>query len=85
MTPREQAVAARDASRVLQALTSTERANLLRRMATALLDNQAVILEANANDLDAGEALSEALKARLGLTEKKLQTLAAGLTALADG
>ncbi|TNE88943.1 MAG: glutamate-5-semialdehyde dehydrogenase [Deltaproteobacteria bacterium] len=84
MTPREQAVAAREASRVLQALDSEARSALLRRMADALDAHRPRILEANAADLAEADGLSEALRARLGLSEGKLETLAAGLRTLAD-
>lgn len=83
MTPRDQAIAARNASRVLQALTGEERATMLHRMAAALLENGSSILDANAKDLDV-EGISPPLRARLALTEAKLQTLAAGLTSLAE-
>ncbi|MCO4746136.1 MAG: glutamate-5-semialdehyde dehydrogenase [Proteobacteria bacterium] len=85
MTPREQAVASRNASRVLQNMSSEGRASLLRRMADALVSHAPEILEANAKDLAAGEgSLSTALMARLGLTDAKLATLADGLRSLAD-
>ena len=52
MTPRDQAVAAREAARALQALSSHQRADLLRRMADALERDRGVILAANARDLE---------------------------------
>ena len=48
MTPREQAVAAREGSRVLARLTSTERVAALHRVADALVERTAEIIDANA-------------------------------------
>jgi delta-1-pyrroline-5-carboxylate synthetase len=86
---RGQAAAARDASRVLQGLTSEARASLLHRMADALVAERATILAANESDLaEAREAeakgeMSAALVARLVLDAKKLGKLAEGVRAVA--
>ena len=85
MTPREQAVAAREAGQILRGLTSSKRAALLRRMASALEANASRILAANKQDVRDGEgALSEALAARLSLSLGKLESLADGIRALSE-
>ena len=45
------AVRARDASRKLQALTTAERVAMMHRVADALLEHEAEIMEANAADV----------------------------------
>ena len=90
MTPRDLALAARDAGRVLQGLPSARRAAVLHRVADALDANRARIAEANAADVAAcAEAvaagtLSQALADRLPLTGPKLDALVAGVRAIAD-
>lgn len=90
MTPREQAHAARDASRVLQRLPSEAREAALRRVADALVARSSEILAANAEDVAEGEAavaagrMSGALAARLRLTEARLASLADGIREIAD-
>lgn len=86
---REQAVAARRASRVLQAATSEERVAALHRVTDALWEHREHLLEVNALDVADGEVaqargeLSGALVARLRLTERKLAGLADGIRAIA--
>lgn len=90
MTPKDQAIQARNAGRTLQSLTSTQRQALLHRVAEGLLQQQQTILDANALDVADAEraqahgALSGALVARLKLNQSKLQTLAKGIRAIAD-
>ena len=90
MTPRDLALAARDAGRVLQALPSPRRTALLHRVADALDANRARIATANAADVAAcAEAvsagrLSQALADRLPLTNKKLDALVSGVRAIAE-
>lgn len=89
MTPREQAVAARRAGRILAAASTEERSAALERMAAALVTHTERILARNAADVAEGAeavragTLSEALAARLALTPAKLRALADGLRSLA--
>ncbi len=89
MDARQQAVAAREASRVLQRLTGAQRNAALQRVATALVERADEILEANAADVADGEAavaagtMSTALAARLRLSRTRLEGLADGLRAIA--
>jgi len=89
-SPAQRATACRTASRALVAAGGAARSAALRRIAEALLDHRASLLEANRIDVDAsahdvrtGEA-SAAMAARLPLTERKLTALADGCRALAD-
>jgi delta-1-pyrroline-5-carboxylate synthetase len=88
-TPKEQAVAAREAGRILSSLSSEARTNVLMRVARALTDNAAAILEENAADVaDAAAAVEKgemtaALAARLKLDERKLAKLADGIRDIA--
>ncbi|MFT4975645.1 MAG: delta-1-pyrroline-5-carboxylate synthetase [Myxococcota bacterium] len=90
MSPRDQAHAARAASRALALLPSAARAAALHRVADALLASHEEILTANDADVADGAAavaagsMSEALAARLRLSRDKLQTLADGIRAIAD-
>lgn len=83
---RRKAAAARTEARKLQALPYSVRQSVLRAIADALLQRQDEILESNAKDLEAAEMNGTALvlKKRLGLTEEKLLTLAAGLRQIAN-
>lgn len=89
MDPREQARAARAASRTLRTLSSEARVAALERIADALVEHQDVILEANAADVaEAREALARgettaALVDRLVLSPRKLATLADGIRSIA--
>ena len=78
------AVSARDASRQLQALPTAERVAMLHRVADALLEREAEILEANASDVqEATGKVAEALLQRLALKPQKIQQLADGIRAIA--
>lgn len=81
----DMAVAARDACRQLQKLSSAERSAILTRIAHELVAQSAAILQANQADLHAAEiaSLDDGLLARLKLTPAKLETLAAGITSIA--
>jgi delta-1-pyrroline-5-carboxylate synthetase len=87
---RGQAAAAREASRVLQGLSSEARVALLNRMADALVAEQSSILTANEADLaearraEARGEMSAALVARLALSPQKLEKLAEGIRAVAS-
>jgi delta-1-pyrroline-5-carboxylate synthetase len=83
---REKATAARMEARKLQALPYGVRQSILRTMADALLERKDEILAANARDVEAAgnDGTATVLLKRLGLTEEKLQTLAAGLRQIAD-
>lgn len=89
MTPREQAVAAREAGRILARLPSDERVALLERVAGALDRERARIQAENARDVaDARAAveagtMSDALARRLPLTDAKLDALIGGIRAIA--
>ncbi len=85
MTTREQAVAARAASRAVQRLPSEARLAALERMAVALTENAQAICEANARDIDEAKAAVETgsmdanLLGRLRITEERLDVLATGV------
>jgi delta-1-pyrroline-5-carboxylate synthetase len=90
MTPREQALAARQGARALVALDSEARGAALHRIADALVARADVICAANTEDVveaqrlvDAGELAPELLK-RLRINEERLAALADGLRTLAD-
>ncbi len=76
---------ARSASRVLAALGSSVKDEALEAIAAALIDSTEQILEANARDLEAGEAngLSDALLDRLALDEGRVAGMAAGVRKIA--
>ena len=77
--------AARGASRVLATLGSSVKDDALEAIAAALIDATEQILEANARDLEAGEAngLSDALLDRLALDEQRVAGMAAGVRKIA--
>ncbi|HCH62023.1 MAG: glutamate-5-semialdehyde dehydrogenase [Deltaproteobacteria bacterium] len=89
-SPRSIARAARDGGRVLARLSSDRRTALLHRVADAL--DQARERIRAANEADVAEtaervqarAMSEALAARLPLSNAKIATLVAGIHAIAD-
>ena len=70
----------------MQALPYEVRQSILRAVADALIERQAELLSANAEDVEAAEkdGIALVLKKRLKLTEAKLATLAAGLKQIAD-
>jgi glutamate-5-semialdehyde dehydrogenase len=77
--------AARGASRVLATLGSSVKDDALEAIAAALIDSTEQILEANARDLQDGEAngLSDALLDRLALDELRVAGMAAGVRKIA--
>ena len=80
------ATAARTSARQLQALSPTERCDVLEAIATALAARQADIMAANNQDVAAAVAagvLSAASLKRLALSADKIQTLCAGIRAIA--
>ncbi len=76
---------ARSASRVLATLGSSVKDEALEAIAAALIDSTEQILEANARDLEAGEAngLSDALLDRLALDEGRVAGMATGVRKIA--
>src|ERR1700751_961730 len=72
---------ARVASRALAMLGSSVKDGALEAIAAALIDSAEQILEANARDLEAGEAngLSDALLDRLALDERRVGGMGAGV------
>jgi delta-1-pyrroline-5-carboxylate synthetase len=90
MDARAQATAARAAGRILKALSGAQRGALLHRVADALDGHRDRIRVANLRDVEAARAavaageLTEALAARLPLSDAKLDTLVSGLHAIAE-
>jgi len=78
--------AARDAQRHLAAMDSVKRAEALRASAKALRDQTGAILEANARDIDSGEAsgLTGAMLDRLRLDPARLAAIADAVDKVAD-
>ena len=81
---RQQAEQARKA--FLKLSTSVDRTQILKQVASALLQNAPVIFEANRNDLAAAKAsgIAEPLYKRLALNESKLRDVIAGIEQIAD-
>src|SRR5262245_38913056 len=77
---------ARSAERLLRIATGAQKNDWLLRSATALESHTGEVLQANARDLAAAEALglSTALLDRLKLTTARLRGMADGLRAVAD-
>jgi len=86
LTTKAAARAARAASRQLQAVGRGGRCRILHAMADALLEGRDAILAANRVDIELAAAtdMAPALRARLVLSEAKLQRLADGIRALAN-
>ncbi|GAQ89957.1 delta 1-pyrroline-5-carboxylate synthetase [Klebsormidium nitens] len=82
---RDAAVAARTASRKLQALTSAERSQILLDVADALVKNEELILKENGLDVQQAQASDtpNALLQRLKLKPGKIAQLAAGIRSIA--
>ena len=76
MTPRDLAVAARDAGRVLQALSSAKRAAVLHRVADALDANRDQIAEANSADIAACAAAVAAGELSQALADRRAELAA---------
>lgn len=76
---------ARQGSRLLEALSASDRAAIITSLADMLESRTKIIMEANLRDLEAarGENLSDALQARLELSPAKLSALADGLRTIA--
>jgi glutamate-5-semialdehyde dehydrogenase len=81
----ELCAAAKRAARALGATSAATKNAALEAIAVALVDRAGEILEANARDLEAGEAagLSSALMDRLTLTEARVAAMADGVRAIA--
>jgi glutamate-5-semialdehyde dehydrogenase len=81
---RQQAEQARNA--FLKLSTSVDRTQILKQVASALLQSAPVIFEANQNDLAAAKAsgIAEPLYKRLALNESKLRDVIAGIEQIAD-
>lgn len=82
---RKAAVAARAASRQLQALPTAARQAVLERIAVALENAEDEIMAANAKDVEQSEAagVEDALMQRLRLKPEKIKQLAKGVRAIA--
>ena len=75
----------RQGGRQLQKLTGQQRANIILRLASLLREKEEEILAANKTDIAlAKDTLSPSLLARLRLSSTKLQTLADGISAIAE-
>ncbi|KAL0844606.1 hypothetical protein Bca101_017852 [Brassica carinata] len=85
-TARDMAVAARESSRKLQALSSEDRKQILYNVADALEANEETIRAENELDVAAAQeaGLEESLVARLVMTPAKISSLAASVRKLAD-
>ena len=69
---------------LLSLLLSSQRADILDRLADLLLTRQDQILSENKKDLHLSSSLSGPLRSRLQLTKEKLQGLSDGLHQLSD-
>ncbi|ESQ52668.1 hypothetical protein EUTSA_v10016322mg [Eutrema salsugineum] len=85
-TARDMAVAARESSRKLQALSSEDRKQILYNIADALEANEKTIRDENELDVSAAQeaGFEESLVARLVMTPAKISSLAASVRKLAD-
>lgn len=83
---KQKALKAREAASVLAGLSTAVKDAALLEMASALLENQQAVLDANAQDVAAGRArgLSEALVDRLSLNPKRIEAMAEGLRQVAS-
>lgn len=83
---REMALQARASSRAMQSVSSPEKAAALRRVADALVANEAEILAANSEDIAEAErtGVEKALLSRLKLKPGKIEQLAQGVRMLAN-
>lgn len=71
------------ATKKLQILNQNQRANLIQKIADAIENNIAKIIEANAIDLQNAKDLSPALQDRLKLDEVRIKSLADGIRDIA--
>ncbi|MGE4419049.1 MAG: glutamate-5-semialdehyde dehydrogenase [Sulfurimonas sp.] len=78
-------IEAKEASRVLSALSGAEKNRVLKEMATALRANTMDLLEANALDIEEGKknSLSSALMDRLLLDEERIDAMAVAIEEIA--
>lgn len=85
-TPEGMAIAAREASRELQQLSSSARSKILLRIAQELRQQSETILRENQKDVYAAEfnKLEEGILARLRMTQEKLCVLADGICSIAN-
>ncbi|MGQ9523913.1 MAG: glutamate-5-semialdehyde dehydrogenase [Armatimonadota bacterium] len=83
---KQKALKAREAAAVLAGLSTAVKDAALLQMASALLENQHAVLDANAKDVAAGRdrGLSEALVDRLSLNPKRIEAMAEGLRQVAS-
>jgi len=78
-------ITVRQGGRDLQKLTGQQRANIISRLASLLREKEDEILAANKTDVAlAQDTLSPSLLSRLRLSSAKLQTLADGISAIAE-
>merc|ERR1719348_1059165 len=77
---------ARSGSRKLSSLAPEDRADIIRHLATSLLNNEKDIMEANEKDLNAAKArgVTGPMFDRLALSRSKLESLCTGLMQIAD-
>ncbi|GAA3405044.1 glutamate-5-semialdehyde dehydrogenase [Paenibacillus hodogayensis] len=83
---RDKASRAKQATRLMNGLTTEQKNEALALMADALIAESAVILEANAKDLERGrrDGTSESLLDRLALNPKRIAGIAEGLRQIID-
>eukprot|EP00891_Asterochloris_glomerata_P004457 jgi/Astpho2/4457/Aster-00067 len=82
---RELAIQARDASRTLQSLSTEARQRLLVKIAAAIESQEAIIMQANEEDVKASQGkISENLMQRLKLKPQKIKQLAEGIRSIAN-
>jgi len=76
---------AKSAARVLNELSGSEKNRILKEMAKALRENEALLLEENAKDMQAGEQnnLTAALMDRLFLDAKRVDAMAVAIEEIA--
>ncbi|WP_417511420.1 glutamate-5-semialdehyde dehydrogenase [Microbacterium sp.] len=84
-TPQDRLARAKEASRVSARLTSDEKVQALESIAHALEESAAVIIEANARDIENGrrDGIGDALIDRLRLDEKRVVSLASAVREIA--
>eukprot|EP00057_Strongylocentrotus_purpuratus_P029018 XP_011683492.1 PREDICTED: delta-1-pyrroline-5-carboxylate synthase isoform X1 [Strongylocentrotus purpuratus] len=85
VSPEMQAIKARDGGRLLQALTSEQRAEVIIRLADLLIERSSTIMAANRRDIDEARLsnMTGPNLSRLALTDAKLKSLSDGLRQIA--
>lgn len=80
------AKSAKKASKLLQALSPSDRSDIIHNIAQSLMTNRSDIFDANARDLEEARmnGVAPALASRLKLDDKKLNALSEGLTHIAN-